>query len=386
MIIRFINYLRKFLLILIFCPIFIVFENNSIKIFRGQETGIILPVGVLSLILLFLQKINYKLYRKNVLLLGLFFLISLTISLQSAFYKNTFSPIIFFIQTIFPIAFYFIGKSISSSFLKIFSRKVISTILFIISFPLILLFFGKSNKTYYDANAYIYQLHDYFPVLLALGCFIFLENKKFNFKSFLLANISLINMFFCKSKNIIISFLLTYVLISLLSKRLYKKILFLIIAIFLFFYIENPAHEGFKIFAQNIKDDKSYITRLQSLQNACEIIQTNIFFGLKYDLVKTKTHNTNSDNETTNSHNQYLTIALRSGLIGFILYFSFVFSEIYFVLKIKSYEKSFKMFILFILFSSLFQDNLTQTFSGALFFLILGSNAENIKPFHQLKY
>lgn len=363
--------IKLFLLLSVLSPVFFVFKSNQIEFFRGQVGFVVLPLSFFCVLFLpFLSKNMFNNNQSSILILKFFIYYSLFLAGISCIINKTLESILYLIQTLVPIAFYFLGRFVGFELFIKFAPKVIKLWVIIVSIPLFKILLKLSDKSFLESNFFIYQLHDYFPILLVLGLFLFASDKK-SLCSTLFSCVTLVTIFFCKSKNIILAMLISYLFFKIRDHKIFQTIITCSLCFLLFLVVDSPAKHTFSSSAEELTEDISFKTRLQSLENSITLLQNNILFGLKYRLIKEKI-NYDLSEETPNSHNQYVTIALRCGLIGFFLYFSFVFRESILFFKNSCHPQSLKMFILFVLISSIFQDNLIQPFSGAIFFFLLG--------------
>ena len=301
---------------------------------------------------------------------------------------------------IFPVLFFLIAKADKSVLNEAFKiwKKVFVFATFIFSVICFLIFSNYTNPKYpnLDSNFFINAIQDssYFsrhPIYVSLFLNIaslivvdtFLKCKK-NTKKLLYVFFFLIFstlLFLLSTKMAILSLLIS--LIILLYFKLSKKVFFVsfISLIFLTFILIQNSPQKFnrfsKIFEKNvlIKNEKynSIFIHKETILCSLKIFKENLFLGI--GLENSNFHVNNclrenfkyNPNIVYNSHNQYLSFGLHSGLIGFIMLI---------IILIDALKNSFKnhnlLFVFMLYFSIIFlTENVLERQTGIVLFAFI---------------
>lgn len=350
----------------IFFPVITI--NNSVLSTHSIAKIILL---VVFLLVIFLgKKISIN---RNIYLLSLFFLLSVSISIffssnLLAFFKvfqNYFFSYIFFL-----LCFVFIDKS--ENFYKILYIILFS--IFISNIIQLLIYyqphFFLDHFSFFLRKSYIWQIkghlslnqvyfESYGEFFVILMFFLFLKKQK---KTILINNIlitvtALISNFRGKIVLVLLGILIS---LGIFIKK-NKKIWFEILLIFLLVFVIFEKNNLFKRFS--LRDYKADIytieVRINRINDAIKIWENNIFFGIglgNFDYKDVKSLSTSK-----NTHNLLANIMVETGILGL---FSYLFLILYVFKQGLKYKNIFlkkiifSSFVLFIL-NSMFNPVLT---------------------------
>jgi len=258
-------------------------------------------------------------------------------------------------------------------------------------------FYSNKFRTVVKEIPFIGQHPIYASIFLALAIifatisFSKLYQKKIIGISYILINLLLLLML--SSRSVISSLIITItIILFLIFKYTFQQkiIIFFVLVtslILLFSYNrrmqELIAPETYKTISPNYSNS----FRVAITNCSIKLIQKNFLFGYGVGDVQEKLNDCYKQSsslllkKTYNSHNQYLDIWLKTGIIGFIYFLSFIFYELVINLKNKNYL----LFGIFLFYAIIFLfENILERQSGVIlfYFLISFFTLENINNKH----
>lgn len=386
-----------------------IISFGLLPIMPNNLTGVLIVIISLTSFIYFLKTPTKKILLKPFLINSVLFfalIISLFYSsdLSNAFRKL--GPAILII--IFPLIFYIllakynIKKKVIYITLNLFS---ISTILFLLLYYIFLFFAPHPDNPaldYFSIFSFRKSLIDmpiwgkhpiYLSIFIAIsiinvlriGKISFKKNKLFFYTVLIFQSIFIITLLLMSSKAVILSLLVTSIIILYIHSKNKSQTFFISILIFTLLYISilfiPQVNARFKeLFLlktyslENLDYRNSSQIHVAIWQTAIEKIKEAPVFGYGIGDVKSVLHEGYKDKspillkKNYNAHNQYLSIWLGVGIIGFLLLFYFLIFNYKIAIKNKDY-----MFIAILIFFSLnfLTENIIERQTGAMLFFFL---------------
>ena len=309
---------------------------------------------------------------------------------------------------IFPIFFYLLSKEGSNKNKELFQlwKYVFVFASFILAIICFYLISEYSNPRYpnLDSNFFQNAIIDstyfsrhpaYLSIYLSISILICLNfitdtnsrKKKFMFSC--LGIVFLVLLFMFSVKMAIISLIISSISLFFLKlslKSFFKVLLFLIIPIVVFVLLAPSNINRFsKLFNYQFLNQNTHYNSIfihkQTIISATKIFQNNLLFGVGIEkseiLVNNSVREIFKHNPTViyNSHNQYLSFGLHSGVLGLML----LCFAIYFALK-NSFSSDHVLFAILLYFSIIFfTENVLERQSGLILFAFLINITPNIR-------
>lgn len=346
-----VDYLILSTIILSFFPFFLMLNGTSISLPTSfyESNGIPLHVSFLLIIFLF-----FKYFKKNIFE---YFLLFFLLFFNLIFSVNR---TILFFQAIQPFFFYVLISKIDSLTIKLTIKYLLYIFIIIflsnLIYGLILSSFNvlqlKSFLVEYFFNLKFYQSLLSFPLVLnSFLVLIIYQHKKYGLNKlfFLVSNILiiLIQLFLTRKVAIFDSLLIYYIFYPKTSK------IYLLILIF-FILIFSIDYTNLELIDRIFNAD-SYTTRENTWDENLLLLSNtkNLIFGV---------------NENTYAHNYFLGQIITFGIPTFLICF---FLNFYYLFKYKIFKNKFLVTLILIFFiDSLFNSNLTQTYTVFAFVFI----------------
>ena len=375
-----------------------------------------LPVAILFFVTLVFYKKGKAQISKLLVSSSLFLICFLSI-LYSDDKTQSFSKIETALSMlVLPLSFFLLlaDYKITNSFRKVFFK------LFIVSSSLFslfsLLFFVSNSKYIYlieenrrlITNMPLIGQHPiYASIFLSVSIFFFItliknNNLKYNKTGFLFFFLVLLNvcvLLLILSKGVVISLffvLFVQVLNIQTLKRIKYVLVFVIISLLITLFIyNNRMNKLIKVSTYGaLNTNSSTSIRLGIYDCSFKVIQNKLLFGHGIGDAQrslNKCYANKSDillMHRFNSHNQYLDVLIKTGVIGFLIFLFFLVYNLKHALKTKN-----NLLLMIVLFYSIvfFTENVLSRQSGVIFFffliclnsqfnLNLNTNVENTKP------
>ena len=398
-------------------PVFLNIENGFITLYQGlwaPRSGFTVPLSVffiaslaaLMLLKLLVRKIQLIQFKSNITVAIIFFIYANVLSLLFGLINYySFSAILFFIQTVSPVFLWFLGVYLARKphrvrqmlIIMIVGNAVASWGLLVQS---IIERGIRSTLTMpmidHIGPFYIWGIRDYFPLgvtyISVLGIAFFIQ-KEIGWKTFFVAvlpGILIIPLIW--SKGAVGTFgiaILLLVIIMLSKKRLTWRAVSMVLLLFLLSVMLFLSPQE-TILVQRLRSDLaggkvvSLSSRISRWKYALNVIADNPIMGIGFVPERATEFKALgvSSIRIFRSHNQYLDMGVKSGMLGLISFLILVFL----VLKrlIKYYAKSNKSFEIglvtgvlagwsaILLISNMFQVNFIQPYTGYMLWLTFG--------------
>lgn len=391
-------------------PFFVKLTGSTIQLgdpVVAVGSGQTLPIGIFA-VALFLgvsalksilkNKIQWKRSPLNGPMILLVFL-NLLIFLVGLLYESRVENFLFFLQTIAPLACFFVALNSLRSVEDVKSIFVVcvwivgSLVLCLMVVTTTAIGLGATTETYEFMFRFpIYQLFDYVPLVVAIvyGMGVSLLLGKVPLKAkwtlFCLVTSMLASIFFLRSRGA----LATLLVITLIQIVLFARgrgsarqlVMFSVAVVAVIGgMVLGPASltlENTRALLEGGAGEQSLVERLLNMSLAIDTILHNPLIGQAYVTVE----NILDQRVVANPHNQYLTYAVRGGVLSLLLYLWIL---VLFLRRLFRLRKSgstplvkvlstalLSVFLGVALVSNMLQDNFTQPYSGFLLFFLMG--------------
>jgi len=400
-----------FLSAIIVAPFFLKVTGSSIELgdpVVATGVGQTLPISVFAVALflgtstatiLLKNRIRWRRSPLNIPIL-LFVFLNLFALLVGLSHEARVENLLFCLQTIAPFLSFFIALNAVESIAAVQGIFVACIwiiggfVLFLAALTTIVIGFGAPTEVYeYLVTLPVYQLFDYIPLVVAavygLGLALLLggapTKRKWILFGFVM--VMLFSIFMLRSRGALVTMVVITLIQFVLFARSHgstKGIAIFSVAsgsmiILLLLGPETLTLENVRYFLEEKGDDQSLIERQFNMSLAVETISRNPLIGQAY-----VTGGENALNQRTiaNPHNQYLTYAVRGGIISMLVYvwILVLFLKRIFLLLVKASTALmrtfgialFSVFLGVSLVSNMLQDNFTQPYSGFLLCFLMG--------------
>lgn len=377
----------------------------------SQRLEVVFVIFFVILLLMYsLTKKENDNYRngKNFILNGLLFIVLLTTLLDGIDVKTFKRLEQMFSLLIFPLLFYLLSKEKLNNLNKAFElwKKVFVIATLILSIICFVLFCYYSNPKYkfLDTNFFRNAILDsnyfsrhpiYISIFLNVASLIivdlFFKSKlKLRILYTLIFCVFLVLLFLLSTKMAIISFIFCFILLLFFNLKIKYFIigLTLIFSFSLIFISSTPSKlNGFsKIFEKNILLKKerynSIYVHKETIVCSYKIFKENLVSGVGIENSELVVNSCVRENYkfnpeiSYNSHNQYLSFGLHSGLLAFIL---LIFILVYAIQNSFVFNKL--LFVIIIYFSILFlTENILERQTGIILFSFILNFIPLLKP------
>jgi O-antigen ligase len=401
-----------FLAAIMATPFFLKVTGASVELgdpIVAAGSGQTLPISVFAVVL-FLGMLAPRMilaasikWRRSPLNAPILFLalLNLVILLAGLFYEPRIENFLFFLETIAPLACFFVAlNSVRSveTVREILVGCVWVVGIFVLSLAVsVLVASGSGSSIAEGIAAYllvfpVYQLFDYVPLVIAvvygLGLALLLGGVRTRGTPVIFCFVlgMLLSLFLLHSKGA----LATAVLVTVIQMVLFGRnrgsakqigvfsVAFGLLIAWVLLGPETPTLESARDLLESRGEDTSYQTRVRQLSFGLEVLLQNPIAGQMYMAQDMG----GGLREITNPHNQYVTYAVRGGVISLLVYLWIL---VVFLQRLWRLARNaptplmrtlgkglFSVFLGVALISNMLQDNFTQPYSGFLLFFLMG--------------